>query len=67
MENKTIVNHAEKWYPYLHYAPSCDRYVILVKVNSNGKIFDLQYIKYSDINCDIENEVFYWIDNPPLF
>ena len=59
---KTLIPCADSWRPYKEYAPTTDRYVIVIKTNNNGYIYELKYTLYSEIEEDCPN--IKWIDTP---
>lgn len=59
---KTLVKCANSWMSYKDYAPTNDRFVIVIKINNNGYIYELRYLLYSEIEEDCNN--IQWIDTP---
>jgi len=59
---KTLVKCANSWKSYKDYAPLNDRFVIVIKINNNGYIYELRYLLYSEIEEDCSN--IQWIDTP---
>lgn len=59
---KTPIYCANSWTSYKDYEPITDRYVIAIKTNNNGYIYELKYTLYSEIEEDCPN--IKWIDTP---
>ena len=59
---KTLIKCANSWMSYKDYAPLHDRFVIVIKINNNGYIYELHYLLYSEIEEDCNN--IQWIDTP---
>lgn len=59
---KTPIYCANNWTSYKDYKPITDRYVIAIKTNNNGYIYELKYTLYSEIEEDCPN--IQWIDTP---
>lgn len=59
---KTLVKCATTWMSYKDYAPLNDRFIIVIKINNNGYIYELHYLLYSEIEEDCPD--IKWIDTP---
>lgn len=60
--DKQTVGIARIWLPYKTTKPNKDRYVIVIKTNTNGYIYELKYCLYSEIEEDCPD--IKWIDTP---